>query len=95
MLPGIKASEIYHEVSRKLKEIGRGYILFHHAGHGIGIEDQEAPFLIPDSSQPLMEGMVISVEPGIYAENVGIRIENAYLVTRSGPVNLTAFRDDL
>lgn len=53
----------------------------HSLGHGIGIEVHEAPRLGPNSNDLLEEGMVFSIEPGIYIkENFGIRIEDLYLI---------------
>jgi Xaa-Pro aminopeptidase len=41
---------------------------------------------------PLLAGMVLTVEPGIYIreENFGVRLENIILITDEGPVDLTA-----
>jgi Xaa-Pro aminopeptidase len=40
--------------------------------------------------EPIVEGMVFTVEPGIYIpeENLGIRIENNIVVTKNGQVDL-------
>jgi Xaa-Pro aminopeptidase len=95
LIPGNRASDIFHEVNEELKKIGYDYSLFHHLGHGIGVQDQEAPYLIPGSSEILAEGMVVSVEPGIYIEGQGVRIENAYYIGKNGPENLTPFSADL
>lgn len=59
----------------------------HGIGHQLGIEVHDAT---PDG--PLRPGMIITIEPGIYLPDrgFGIRIEDDILVTRRGPVNLTA-----
>lgn len=93
--PGVRANEVFHEVNEVLRTIGNGYSIIHHVGHGVGVEDQERPYLVPGSDEVLQEGMVISVEPGIYVEGVGIRIENVYLVTADGTENLTPIPDEL
>ncbi len=62
----------------------RDYIIFHgypaipHSlGHGIGLEVHEAPRLSPKSKDILKNGMVFSIEPGIYTPNFGgVRIED-------------------
>jgi len=63
----------------------------HHTGHGIGFRYHEPyPFLHPDSKGILKEGMVTTVEPGIYKEGFGgIRIEDDVLVTKNGCKVLT------
>ena len=40
---------------------------------------------------PLVAGMVVTIEPGIYVADrrIGVRIEDDILITRSGPKNLT------
>jgi Xaa-Pro dipeptidase len=62
----------------------------HGAGHAIGTEIHEPPYLIPTSDAVLREGMIFTVEPGIYhSEHGGIRLEDDVLVGRDGPVLLS------
>ena len=62
----------------------------HGAGHAIGTEVHEPPFLIASSDAPLREGMIFTVEPGIYhSERGGIRLEDDVLVGPEGPVLLS------
>jgi Xaa-Pro dipeptidase len=62
----------------------------HGAGHAIGTEIHEPPFLIPTSDAVLREGMIFTIEPGIYhSENGGIRLEDDVLVGADGPVLLS------
>ena len=62
----------------------------HGAGHAIGTEVHEPPFLIASSDVPLREGMIFTVEPGIYhSERGGIRLEDDVLVGPDGPVLLS------
>jgi Xaa-Pro dipeptidase len=57
----------------------------HHAGHGLGISHPEAPFFVRQSSETLVAGDVVTLEPGAYVDGVGgIRIEHNYLVTPTG-----------
>jgi len=57
----------------------------HHAGHGIGLSHPEAPFFVRHSSETLVVGDVVTLEPGLYIENIGgIRIEHNYLITSGG-----------
>jgi Xaa-Pro dipeptidase len=62
----------------------------HGAGHAIGTEVHEPPFLIPNWDEPLREGMIFTVEPGIYNSEVGgMRLEDDVLVGPNGPVMLS------
>jgi Xaa-Pro dipeptidase len=62
----------------------------HGAGHAIGTEIHEPPFLVPSSDVALREGMIFTVEPGIYhSEHGGIRLEDDVLVGPDGPVLLS------
>lgn len=68
----------------------------HGAGHAIGTEIHEPPFLVATSDAPLREGMIFTVEPGIYdSERGGIRLEDDILVGPDGPVNLSPSALDL
>lgn len=58
----------------------------HGAGHAIGREIHEPPYLVPGTSARLGEGMVFTVEPGIYKTGIGgVRLEDDVLVTAAGP----------
>ena len=65
-----------------------GKYFTHGISHHIGLDVHDAS----DNNVPLEEGMVISVEPGIYIpeENIGIRIEDMVLVTKDGARVMTA-----
>lgn len=58
----------------------------HGAGHAIGAEIHEPPFLVPRTTAPLEAGMCVTIEPGLYLGGVGgIRLEDQVLVTDDGP----------
>lgn len=81
---GAPAREVYAAVSKPLEEAGYGR-LPHHAGHGIGLAHPEPPILVPLSTDTLLAGDVVTLEPGLYVEGIGgMRIENNYLVTNEG-----------
>ncbi|MBI2031833.1 MAG: aminopeptidase P family protein [Candidatus Levybacteria bacterium] len=53
----------------------------HSLGHGVGIEVHEPPRLSPRSNEILKNGMVFSIEPGIYLPNIGgVRIEDLVFI---------------
>lgn len=66
--------------------VDRGYpALAHHCGHGLGMEHPEAPILVPESTDTLLAGDVVTIEPGLYVEGVGgMRFEHNYLITEDG-----------
>lgn len=82
---GAKASDVYAAVNKPYVEAGKTALFTHHAGHGIGLAHPEAPILVPDSTDILLAGDVVTLEPGAYQPGVGgMRIEHNYLVTDSG-----------
>ncbi|QDT37999.1 M24 family metallopeptidase [Stratiformator vulcanicus] len=85
---GAKCADIYQTVSKPLEEAGVGP-LAHHAGHGLGMGHPEPPILVPESVDELLEGDVVTLEPGVYVEGVGgMRIEHNILVTSDGAERL-------
>ncbi|MFA6984471.1 MAG: M24 family metallopeptidase, partial [Sedimentibacter sp.] len=68
-----------------IEKAGYGKYFFTRLGHGIGYSVHEAPDIKASNKRDLEEGMVFSIEPGIYlAGNFGIRIENIVAVTKDG-----------
>ncbi|HBH94198.1 MAG TPA: aminopeptidase P family protein [Ruminococcaceae bacterium] len=57
----------------------------HGLGHGVGLEIHEAPNVSYRSGTTLKEGMIITIEPGVYIpEKYGVRIEDMCVVTKDG-----------
>jgi Xaa-Pro dipeptidase len=89
--PGADSQEIADHALALFTE--KGYTLDHALGHGIGLDVHEAPFIRGRDGISLEEGMIITIEPGLYsAEEGGIRLENDILITRNGQQALTSSR---
>lgn len=57
----------------------------HGLGHGVGLEIHEAPTVGSRSGTTLREGMIITIEPGVYIPGkYGVRIEDMCVVTKDG-----------
>lgn len=83
--PGATVGSIDQAARSCLEEQGLGEYFIHRTGHGLGLEVHEPPYILAGSSQELLEGMVFSVEPGVYlAGRFGIRIEDIVVVTGAG-----------
>jgi Xaa-Pro dipeptidase len=78
---------------------GPGYHLpglSHRTGHGIGLDGHEPPYLVHGDATPLQAGMCFSDEPGIYIPGeFGIRLEDCWFMTASGPKLFTALAKSL
>lgn len=96
--PGAKGCEVYAAIRDHLEAFPQFRGSFkHHAGHGLGMDGWEYPWLTPGSDQVIMEGEILACEPGLYGEALqgGIRLEHNYLVTSEGPVALDQFPMEL
>jgi Xaa-Pro aminopeptidase len=67
-----------------------------HTGHAIGLRNHEAPFLDVGDFTPVEPGMVFTIEPGVYAPDVGgFRHSDTVVVTPDGIDILTDYPTDL
>jgi Xaa-Pro dipeptidase len=72
-------------VAGALDEVVRGDLAYpHHSGHGLGTSWHEEPRIVPGSEIVLEAGMVLALEPGVYAAGEGVRVEQVVLVTDDG-----------
>lgn len=91
LIPGRAWGDPDRAARQSLEEAGLSAYFKHGTGHGVGYRYHETiPQLGPDRTETLREGMVTSVEPGIYLPGAGgIRIEDNVAVGPTGPIFLS------
>ncbi|QCJ43725.1 aminopeptidase P family protein [Bacillus sp. S3] len=94
--PGVTAAEVDLTARRIISEAGYGEYFPHRLGHGLGIGVHEYPSMTETNQLVIEEGMVYTIEPGIYVPNVaGVRIEDDLYISADGAKVLTKFPKEL
>ncbi|ALC89678.1 metallopeptidase [Bacillus sp. FJAT-18017] len=94
--PGAPCSEVDLAARNVIADAGYGEFFPHRLGHGLGISIHEYPSLTATNPLLIEEGMVFTIEPGIYvSELAGVRIEDDVYVTANGVEILTKFPKEL
>ena len=94
--PGVPLGKIDSVARNVLTKQGFGRYFTHSTGHGVGLEIHEMPRIASRQSEPLLAGMVITIEPGVYIPSIGgVRIEDMVLVTNIGCEVLTQTSKEL
>jgi len=88
---GTPARDVDAAQRRIVEAAGDVGACLHGAGHAIGTEVHEPPYLVPRIAEALEPGHVLTVEPGLYATGVGgIRLEDDVAVTDGEPELLSS-----
>lgn len=94
--PGLRAGDVDHAARDVIRRGNYGPNFTHRTGHGLGMEGHEGPYIFAENDLLLQEGMVYTVEPGIYLPGKGgVRIEDDVVVTAEGSLSLTDFSREL
>ena len=94
--PGAMAKDVDAAARGVITEAGYGEFFVHRTGHGLGIDIHEPPYITATSEVILDEGMVFSIEPGIYLQGrFGVRLEEIVILRADGPEILSELTRDL
>ncbi len=93
---GLACGEVDRAARRVLDKSGFGRYFTHSTGHGVGREVHEMPGIYRQNRDPLQEGAVITVEPGVYLPGYGgVRIEDMVVVGKTSGEVLTTTAKEL
>jgi Xaa-Pro aminopeptidase len=94
--PGVKTADVFRAVMETVRGEGIPHFERNHVGHGIGINNYDAPDLAPSSTEVIEEGMVLCVETPYYELGfAGLQLENTVAVRARGAEPLTVLGNEL
>jgi Xaa-Pro aminopeptidase len=94
--PGVSIHEVDAAARDHIRNGGYGDYFGHGLGHGVGLAVHEDPTINAENKNVLQEGMVFTIEPGIYVPNLGgVRLEDMVRVTSQGAEVLTYLPKEL
>ena len=94
--PGVTFAQIDLTARKVIEDAGWGEYFTHRLGHQIGLVDHEPGDVSATHDEPVREGQVFSIEPGIYLPgDIGVRVEDLVIVTADGCEVLNHYSKDL
>lgn len=91
-LPGATGDSVDRAARAVIDAAGFGPYFIHRTGHGLGIDIHEPPFMVAGATDPILDGMTFTVEPGIYLPGeCGVRIEDMLIKTADGAATMTTY----
>ena len=86
---GMKINELDKIARNVIEKEGYGKFFVHSLGHGVGLDIHEWPYVNSKNETIIQEGMVFTIEPGIYLPNkFGVRIEDMVSINYDGKVEV-------
>jgi Xaa-Pro dipeptidase len=83
--PGVACEDVDRAARAVIEAAGYGPHFLHRTGHGLGLQVHEPPYMVAGNKETLEEGMVFSIEPGIYLPGrFGVRLEIIASVAADG-----------
>lgn len=93
---GLKTQDIDSIARNAIKKAGYGEFFGHGTGHGVGLDVHEHPNVSWTKGERILNGMVFTIEPGIYIpETGGVRIEDMVAVKNGKGITLTGLSREL
>jgi Xaa-Pro dipeptidase len=94
--PGVTCADVDGAVMRYFEDNDLLLYWRQHTGHAIGLRNHEAPFLDIGDRTPIETGMVFTIEPGLYDDELGgLRHSDTVVVVEDGIELLTSYPSDL
>ena len=94
--PGVRAMDVDKAARDVITAAGYGEFFTHRTGHGLGVDIHEQPYITATNDVVLDEGMVFSIEPGIYLPGrFGLRLEEIVILRADGPEILSDLPRDV
>jgi Xaa-Pro aminopeptidase len=94
--PGASLAELDRRIREGIERIGFPDQPSHPICHGVGARAHEPPYAHQAGGGEVRAGLVLAIEPGCYWEaGGGLRLEDNFLITESGPEKLSPFPDGI
>jgi Xaa-Pro aminopeptidase len=94
--PGALLRDVDLAARGVIERAGYGQYFIHRVGHGLGLTGHELPSVTHLNTDPIAEGMVFTVEPGIYLPGeFGVRLEEVVYISKDGAHRLSELPRDV